>query len=148
MSPLKQSKHLAARMGRWSAAHRKTAFFGWLAFVIVAFALGSMTGTKQIDQNDANVGESRTADRIIHDAGFTVDDKGETVREVEEMVLLQSETLTVKDAQTTLSAFPEVTQMRSPLGAGSQGLVSEDRRSANVEPMTASGMSRQSAASR
>ena len=35
MSPLKHSKSLAARMGRWSAAHRKTAIFGWLAFVIV-----------------------------------------------------------------------------------------------------------------
>ena len=81
MSPLKHSQNLAARMGRWSAAHRKTAFFGWLAFVIVAFAIGTMTGTKQIDQNDANVGESRTADKIIDEAGFVVDEKGETVRD-------------------------------------------------------------------
>jgi hypothetical protein len=27
-------------MGRWSAAHWKTATFGWLAFVLVAFGLG------------------------------------------------------------------------------------------------------------
>ena len=33
MSPLKQSKNIAARMGRWSASHWKTATFGWLAFV-------------------------------------------------------------------------------------------------------------------
>ena len=32
--PLKYSNNLAARMGRWSASHRKTAIFGWLAFVI------------------------------------------------------------------------------------------------------------------
>ena len=32
--------NLAARMGRWSAAHWKTATFGWLAFVLVAFGLG------------------------------------------------------------------------------------------------------------
>ena len=32
--------NLAARMGRWSADHWKTATFGWLAFVVVAFALG------------------------------------------------------------------------------------------------------------
>jgi uncharacterized membrane protein YdfJ with MMPL/SSD domain len=142
MSPLKHSQNLAARMGRWSAAHRKTAIFGWLAFVIVAFAIGGMTGTKQIDQNDANVGESRTADKIIDAAGFVVDDKGETVREVDEMVLLQSETLTVKDAafraavrdaEATLSAYPEVTQLRSPLGAGSQGLVSKDRHSVMIQ---------------
>ena len=29
MSPLKQSTNIAARMGRWSARHRKTAIFGW-----------------------------------------------------------------------------------------------------------------------
>ena len=34
MSPLKHSTNIAARMGRWSARHRKTAIFGWLAFVI------------------------------------------------------------------------------------------------------------------
>ena len=44
--------NLAARMGRWSANHWKTATFGWLAFVLVAFALG-MAGTKSIDPNTA-----------------------------------------------------------------------------------------------
>ena len=32
--------NLAGRMGRWSAHHWKTAVFGWLAFVVVAFAAG------------------------------------------------------------------------------------------------------------
>ena len=41
MSPLKQSTNIAARMGRWSARHRKTAIFGWLAFVAASFAIGS-----------------------------------------------------------------------------------------------------------
>ena len=31
-------------MGRWSARHRKTAIFGWLAFVIVSFAIGIAVG--------------------------------------------------------------------------------------------------------
>jgi hypothetical protein len=31
---VKYSNNLAARMGRWSTSHRKTAIFGWLAFVI------------------------------------------------------------------------------------------------------------------
>ena len=34
MSPLKRSTNIAARMGRWSGTHRKTAIFGWLAFVV------------------------------------------------------------------------------------------------------------------
>ena len=70
MSPLKRSNNLAARMGRWSADHWKTAVFGWLAFVVVAFALGHMVGTKNIPDSDRNVGQSRTADHILDKAGF------------------------------------------------------------------------------
>ena len=51
---MSRTKHhnLAARMGRWSADHWKTATFGWVAFVVAAFALG-MAGTKSIDPNAA-----------------------------------------------------------------------------------------------
>ena len=62
-------RNLAARMGRWSAAHWKTATFGWLAFVVLAFGVGGMVGTKTIDPNTAGPGESGRADRIL-DAGF------------------------------------------------------------------------------
>src|SRR3712207_1214599 len=48
--------NLAARMGRWSAAHWKTATFGWLAFVVVAFGLGGAFGTKTIDPNTTGPG--------------------------------------------------------------------------------------------
>ena len=54
-----QSRNLAARMGRWSAAHWKTATFGWLAFVVVAFMLGGAVGTKLIDDNDGWAGRVR-----------------------------------------------------------------------------------------
>ena len=40
MSPLKQSRNLSARMGRWSASHWKTAVFGWLAFVVASVVIG------------------------------------------------------------------------------------------------------------
>ena len=101
-----------------------------------------MTGTKQIDQNDANVGESRTADQIIDDAGFTVDEKGETHRRGQ-----RDGAPAVQDAHgqgpglprrgqgraETLGAYPEVTKLQSPLGAGSQGLVSKDRHSVMIQ---------------
>src|SRR5215831_3127348 len=64
-----QSRNVAARMGRWSARHWKTATFGWLAFVLVAFGLGGMVGTRNIDQNMSGPGESGRMDRIL-DAGF------------------------------------------------------------------------------
>ena len=40
MSPLKRSNNVAARMGRWSANHWKTAVFGWLAFVVASVVIG------------------------------------------------------------------------------------------------------------
>ena len=46
-----QKRNLAARMGRWSAAHWKTATFGWLALVVVAFAVGGQVGIKNVNPN-------------------------------------------------------------------------------------------------
>src|SRR5207248_11492109 len=87
MSPLKQSNNIAARMGRWSANHWKTAVFGWIAFVVAALFIGQLVGTKNIDENDANVGQSHRADHILKDAGFQSDPQTE-------IVLVQSTTLT------------------------------------------------------
>jgi RND superfamily putative drug exporter len=56
-------------MGRWSAAHWKTATFGWLAFVIVAFGLGTAIGVNNVDPNAPGPGESGRMDRILDD-GF------------------------------------------------------------------------------
>ncbi len=90
MSPLRHSTNVAARMGRWSARHRKTAIFGWLAFVVASFAIGTAVGMQTIDQNDSNVGEARRADHIIRDGGFSLDEQSE-------YVLVQSPTATVSD---------------------------------------------------
>ena len=62
-----QRSNIAARAGRWSAQHRRTAILGWLGFVIAAVALGSAIGTKQISQNSNGVGESGRAQQILHD---------------------------------------------------------------------------------
>jgi len=142
MSPLKHSKNLAARMGRWSAGHWKTAVFGWLAFVVVAAFLGMQIGTKSIDQNDANVGQSRAADRIINDAGFNLDKNGENIKVQGEMVLVQSKTLSakdpafkavIKDVERTLARFPQVRELRSPLAPGEADLISKDGHSALLQ---------------
>ena len=69
MSRARQHSNLAARMGRWSAAHWKTATFGWLALVVVAFAIGGAVGTKTVDPYTAGPGESGRMDRILND-GF------------------------------------------------------------------------------
>ena len=135
MSPLKQSTNIAARMGRWSAKHRKTAIFGWLAFVIASFAIGTAVGMVTIDQNDVNVGEARKADHIIRDAGFKLDEQ-------REYVLVQSKTQTASDpafravvtaAIAKLETYPKVTKLRSPLAAGNEGQISEDGHSVLIQ---------------
>ena len=97
MSPLKHSKSFAARMGRWSASHWKTAVFGWLAFVVLSVFVGMQVGTKQ------HRPERRERRRVPHrrqdhlaTAGFAVDKNGESIEEQGEMVLVQSKTLTVE----------------------------------------------------
>src|SRR5205809_234944 len=135
MSPLTKSNNLAARMGRWSAAHWKTAVFGWLAFVVIALAVGMQVGTKQIDQNDANVGQSHRADHILRDAGFQADPQTE-------IVLVQSKTLSasapafravVNDVVATVASKTTIKNLRSPYEAGRGDQISADGHTAIVE---------------
>jgi uncharacterized membrane protein YdfJ with MMPL/SSD domain len=118
--------NLAARMGRWSAGHWKTATFGWLAFVLVAFALGGMVGMKSSDPNAPGPGESGRIDKIL-DAGFK--------QPAGESVLIQSGSLraddpvfaaTIKDVASALRKLDDVQNVR-------QGQVSKDGRSVLVD---------------
>ena len=120
------SKNLAARMGRWSAAHWKTATFGWLAFVLVAFALGGMVGTKNVDQTTSGPGQSGRMDRIL-DAGFK--------QPAGESVLIQSRSLRVGDAAFAAAVADVVARVSKVTAVQNvhRGEISKDRRSALVE---------------
>ncbi len=85
---MQPSRNIAARAGRWSAQHRKTAIFGWIVFVVVAFIAGGMIGTNTLTQEEAGVGESGTADRIVASA---------YPKSVDELVLIQSSKLKTGD---------------------------------------------------
>jgi RND superfamily putative drug exporter len=125
--------NLTGRIGGWSAQHRKTAIFGWLAFVVVAFALGIMAGTTQIDEDTSGVGESGRADRIL-DAGFQ--------QPAAESVLVQSQTLAVTepafqaavaDVVARISKLNAVQNISSPLDPDNAGQIAENGRAALVE---------------
>jgi hypothetical protein len=60
--------NVAARMGRWSAQHRKIAIWGWLVFVVVAFMVGNAVGQRTADDAHLGVGESGRADLTIDEA--------------------------------------------------------------------------------
>ena len=126
-------ENLAARAGRWSARHWKAAVFGWLAFVLVAFALGYVVGTERLSVNEPGPGESGRVQRILND---------EFEQPAKELVLLQSASLTatsarfhaaVQDVGRRLEAQPNVTNIDSPFAPGNAGQVSSDGRSALVE---------------
>ena len=136
MTPLKKSHNIAARMGRWSASHRKIAIFGWLAFVIASFVIGGAVGTKSLEDGDTNVGEARKADKMI-DAAFP-----KKADEQTEYVLVQSKTLktddpafkaAIEDASKTLDGFPEVRKLQSPLDVGHADQISKDGHSAIIQ---------------
>jgi uncharacterized membrane protein YdfJ with MMPL/SSD domain len=126
------SRNLAARMGRWSAAHWKTATFGWLAFVIVAFMLAGVVGMNSLQDTGQGPGESGRANAIL-EAGFK--------QPVGEMVLIQSRsqvasdpafTAAINDVVARVSDVADVQNVRSPLVPAAAGQISKDGRSALV----------------
>jgi len=134
MSPLKRSNNIAARMGRWSASHWKTAVFGWLLLVVLVFMVGAKIGTKNTSDADSIVGEAHTADQILRD-GFPESHPNT------EIVLIQGKRLrvgdpafqaTVKDVIASVSRFDSVKNVKSPL-SGHADLVSSDRHTAVVQ---------------
>ena len=115
MSRMNQPKlNLAARMGRWSADHWKTATFGWLAAVVVAVFLGGAIGTTFIDPNAPGPGESGRMDRIL-DEGFK-QPAGESLF-IEHPSLRTTDpafAAAIKDAVAGLSSASAVQNMRPP----------------------------------
>src|SRR3954452_14695784 len=117
MSVPSEQHNVAARMAVWSSRHRRKAIWGWLALVVVVFALGSAVGTTQISDVDQFSGESHRAEVALDDAGM---------RPVKEVAFIQSDKLTVKDPEfqaavadvtRRLSRVQHVQNVQSPLRA-------------------------------
>src|SRR4028119_2277504 len=112
-----QSRNLAARTGRWSAQHRKTAILGWILFVVLATVIGGRVGVNEIDESAAGSGESKRGDMIVDAAGFP-DEAGEQVLVQGKGAITASDpqvTAAVKDVVRSLSAIPGITEIESPL---------------------------------
>jgi uncharacterized membrane protein YdfJ with MMPL/SSD domain len=128
------SMNLTLRAARWSAAHRWKAVLGWLAFVVVAFGIGSVAGVVKMTTSDYAIGDSGAADTVLAR-------EFPNQRSLEE-VLIQSRTgrglapaqlrPAVNDLVTRLSRTPAVASIRSPLDAANAEQISRDRRSALV----------------
>ena len=133
---MQNAMNVAGRMGHWSATHWKTAVFGWLALVVLLFAFGNMAlGLKQIDINDAGVGQSHRADQILKKA-FP-----ERAPQTE-FVLVQSTSRTVDDPAFrstvddvigSVQSSPAIKSLDSPYTARNAALISDDRHAAMVK---------------
>ena len=130
-----QPRNLAARAGRWSAQHRRTAILGWIAFVVLAAVLGGKVGQNDLDDSARGSGESKRGDMIVKAAGFP-DRAGE-------QVLVQGKgsvkagdlevTAAVRDVVTRLERIEGITAIESPLDpAARANTVSADGRSVVV----------------
>ncbi|KAB2857204.1 MAG: MMPL family transporter, partial [Bauldia sp.] len=134
----KAPRNLAARMGRWSAQHRRKAFFGWLAFVIAALAIGAAVGTSTLADEDSGVGESRQADRAVAEA-FPDENAEETVlvQGTDSAASQPRFKAAVGDTIAAIRDEPGVKGITSPYAE--DGAVSEDGRSALIRFEIAGG---------
>jgi len=127
------NRNIAARMGHWSAQHRKLAIWGWLGATVVIFALGTIAGTKTLKPEDTGVGESGRVDKLLG-------------REFEtpagERVMIQSSTLkasspafkaVIVDAVSRFKGMENVAAVDSPLEPENSNLISPDGRTALVD---------------
>jgi RND superfamily putative drug exporter len=125
------SPNLAARAGRWSAEHWKTACAVWLVLVVIAVGIGRAVGTVKLTDSEQGTGETARAQQILQDAGFR--------SPASESVLVKSRTgltafapafrSTVRDVAAALAKLPEVQNLRS----GRLGQISKDHRAELVQ---------------
>src|SRR5690349_11922947 len=125
MSPT--PKGFAARAGHWSARHRKTAIFGWLAFILIAFVVGGALGQKTPTNAQKMDGETRRAETILQDAGFP--------KKSGEMVLVKSKTKTADDAafKATVNDVARSVAKQPVVANVNADTVSKDRHSVLVQ---------------
>ena len=129
---MQESRNIAARAGRWSARHRKTAIIGWITFVVLAFMVGGKVGTETLEQDQAGVGDSGNASKIV---------SGAFPEKHDETVLVQSKDLrydspefraVVADVEKRLDATKGVEEVHGPYDQKEASAISGDGHSALV----------------
>ncbi|MFC4492965.1 MMPL family transporter [Streptomyces ovatisporus] len=113
---------LAARLGGWSTAHRRTAIVGWLLFVVLAATVGGMAGVAEVSPSEGETGDSARATRILEEAGIE--------EPAGEMVMVTGESRehwqpVAREVAEAVKATGEVRRMRPPVPSkdGTAGLL-------------------------
>jgi uncharacterized membrane protein YdfJ with MMPL/SSD domain len=127
------TRGIAARVGSWSARHKKSVLAGWLAFVVLSVVLGGMVGTNKLTKADQFTGQSGKAEKTLEQR-FPAP--------AHEEALIHSPTLdardpafaaAIRDVKARVSALAVVKNVKAATDPGQSGLVSSDGHSALVE---------------
>jgi putative drug exporter of the RND superfamily len=124
------------RVAGWSARHRKTAVFGWLLIVAALFMAGHALGTKSLPTYDW--GQSGQAERTLNKvapAQFNAYSEGVLIQARDGATFAGDPAMRQAAAQVAASLATQpkyAANIRTPLSAGGQSLVSKDGRSALV----------------
>lgn len=128
-------RNVAARAGRWSATHPKTAIFGWFVFVALALVIGGQVEQKSIPDHENFNGSSARAELAIHDhfpqssATENVVVKGDGVKYGDPKF-----DDAVRQIANELEVTKNVDDVQSPFSrAGPAGYVSADGNVARIE---------------
>ena len=126
---------LVERIAAWSAAHRKTAVFGWLLLVIAAVMVGQMLGTKNVQSYDP--GQAGRAERVLNQPGVQTPPSESVLIEAHAAGATFASDPQIRQAAqqvvTALRSLPGAARdIRSPLDHGGRSLLSADGRSALV----------------
>src|SRR5690348_9669667 len=133
MRTIDTPKGLAARLGGWSARHKKSVLAGWFVFVALAMLVSMFVPANTLTKADQFTGESGRAEKTL-ESSFP--------KPASELVLVHSGTLTadapafkrgVKQLTTGFAALPQVEHLRAPGYRSSAGLVSKDRHTAMIQ---------------
>jgi putative drug exporter of the RND superfamily len=129
--------NVTERVAGWSARHRKTAVFGWLLLIAALFMAGQALGTRSLPAYD--FGQSGQAERTLNQVAPA--HYGSYAENVLIQATAPGDTFATDPAMrqaaaqvaASLAALPRyATDIRTPLSAGDQALVSRDGRSALV----------------
>ena len=124
---------VAARVGSWSARHKKSVLAGWLVFVIASVVIGGMVGTNKLTQADQYTGQSGSAEKTLEQ---------HFPKPAQEEALISSPTLkasdpafaaAVRDVRARVAKVAVVRNIKAATDKGGADLVSKDGHSALVE---------------
>src|SRR5919198_777615 len=122
----------AARAGRWSAQHRKTAIWGWIAFVVVAFVIGGAVGVKKptdyIGPGDSGRADQLALDHFPKDASESVLVQAPQGGSANDAAVRKA----VADTIAAVRGKDRVAEIKSPYAKGNESQVAKDGRSVLV----------------